>query len=317
MEDSAILNAFGIKPSEPQEQRELPIEEAREEQVEPEQEEEVVEAQGEESEAEEATDENAEESTDEVEGYEDVEYEGKQYKLPKELKDAVLRQADYTRKTQELAEMRRATEAEKEYVQKAAEFQTKYRDQFTQLSVLDAQLQMYSNVNWTDLSESDPVEAQKQFFRFSQMKDARRAAEQQLMQLQEQQSQEESQRYQQILQDGAKELQRSIKGWSPDLGQKLIGYGKNNGFDDKEMRSIVDPRVVKILHKAMLYDQLQSSKPAIAKKVQGVPKVVKPGNAQSSQQKNAQRVDDAMSRLKKSGSVDDAAAVFLASMRKG
>ena len=34
-------------------------------------------------------------------------------------------------------------------------------------------------------------------------------------------------------------------------------------------------------------------------------------------QKTAQRMNDAMGRLKKSGSVDDAAAVFLASMKKG
>lgn len=31
---------------------------------------------------------------------EDVDYEGKKYAVPKEIKDALLRQADYTRKTQ-------------------------------------------------------------------------------------------------------------------------------------------------------------------------------------------------------------------------
>lgn len=317
MEDSALLKAFGVTPSEPEEQprqpesqSELPLDDREQEpQAEPETEEEAVEA----SDDQEAQGEEA----DEYEGYEDVEYDGKQYKLPKELKDAVLRQADYTRKTQELAEMRKATEAERAYLQKAHEFQNRYKDQFTQIQLLDAQLQMYSNVDWSQLSESDPVEAQKQFFRFSQMKDARRSAEQQLMQLQEQQAQEDANRYQEVLSKGAAELQRSIKGWSPELGQKLIGYGKTNGFDDTEMRSIVDPRVVKILHKAMLYDQLQNAKPAIEKRVKNVPKVIKPGSAQTNQQRNSQRADDAMSRLKKTGSVDDAAAVFLANMKKG
>jgi hypothetical protein len=46
---------------------------------------------------------------DEVE----VEYEGKTYCLPPELRDALLRQADYTRKTQEVAQARKALEAEK------------------------------------------------------------------------------------------------------------------------------------------------------------------------------------------------------------
>ena len=52
---------------------------------------------------------------DQIDGQEpdevEVDYNGKSYCLPPELKDALLRQADYTRKTQELAEGRRALEA--------------------------------------------------------------------------------------------------------------------------------------------------------------------------------------------------------------
>ena len=44
--------------------------------------------------------------------FEEVEYEGKRYALPKELKDAILRQSDYTRKTQELAQQREQSTAE-------------------------------------------------------------------------------------------------------------------------------------------------------------------------------------------------------------
>ena len=47
-------------------------------------------------------------------GLAEVEIDGKTYKLPPELKDGFLRQADYTRKTQELAEQRRRMEAERE-----------------------------------------------------------------------------------------------------------------------------------------------------------------------------------------------------------
>src|SRR4051812_16462419 len=41
----------------------------------------------------------------------EVQYGGKSYLLPPELKDALLRQADYTRKTQEVAQARKALEA--------------------------------------------------------------------------------------------------------------------------------------------------------------------------------------------------------------
>src|SRR5947199_238059 len=46
--------------------------------------------------------------TDEAPEEAEVEYGGKTYTLPAELKDALLRQADYTRKTQEVAQGRKA-----------------------------------------------------------------------------------------------------------------------------------------------------------------------------------------------------------------
>ena len=51
---------------------------------------------------------------------EEVEHEGKKYQIPKPLKGALLMQADYTRKTQEVAEQRRAVE---EQQRQYAEFQ--------------------------------------------------------------------------------------------------------------------------------------------------------------------------------------------------
>ena len=41
---------------------------------------------------------------------EEVDWDGAKYRVPKPLKDALLRQADYTRKTQELADQRRTVE---------------------------------------------------------------------------------------------------------------------------------------------------------------------------------------------------------------
>ena len=45
---------------------------------------------------------------------EEVDFEGKKYLVAKELKDALLRQSDYTRKTQEVAETRKQIEAERQ-----------------------------------------------------------------------------------------------------------------------------------------------------------------------------------------------------------
>ena len=56
------------------------------------------------------TDEDSEEDSEEqpeaVEDLQIVEFEGKEYNIPPELKDAIMRQSDYTTKTQEIAEQR-------------------------------------------------------------------------------------------------------------------------------------------------------------------------------------------------------------------
>jgi hypothetical protein len=64
---------------------------------------------------------DADQADDEDDDGEEVEWEGNQYRLPKGIKDALLRQADYTRKTQEVAETRREAEAAKVAVYQQAQ----------------------------------------------------------------------------------------------------------------------------------------------------------------------------------------------------
>ena len=54
---------------------------------------------------------NPEEETEPEDDTDEVEFEGKKYRVSKDIKDALLRQADYTRKTQELAEHRNQVSA--------------------------------------------------------------------------------------------------------------------------------------------------------------------------------------------------------------
>jgi len=85
----------------------------------------------------------------------EVEYEGKQYKLPPELKDAVLRQADYTRKTMELAETRKSIEAKQaEFEQQANRSQEEFHAHVT-LTQLNATIGQYEQINWQEWMQTD------------------------------------------------------------------------------------------------------------------------------------------------------------------
>jgi hypothetical protein len=60
----------------------------------------------------------------------------------------------------------------------------------------------------------------------------------------------------------------------------------------------------------MQWDRLQASKPGVANKVSGAPPVIKPTSAAAQQSTATVRDREARARLKKTGSLEDAAAVL-------
>jgi hypothetical protein len=205
------------------------------------------------------------EGTDE--DWDEVEYEGKQYKVPKDLKDAVLRQADYTRKTQEVAEQRRALEAQQVQFQQAAQIQAQLQQEYAQVATLQSRLAQYEGVDWTRFSEDDPVAAQKAFFEYTKLKDAVIGAQSQLQQRQHALVEEHRAYRDKLIQEGRQALARDIKGWSPELGEELVKYATSQGIGEVEVRSTVSPAHLKILNKARLYDQLMAKASAKSKPV--------------------------------------------------
>ena len=89
---------------------------------------------------------------DEVDG---VKLRGKKDALEK-LKAERLMQADYTRKTQEVAEQRRTFDAEREQFQRAAQTHQQYLREIGQLTGIDERLAQFSQVNWQALTDQDP-----------------------------------------------------------------------------------------------------------------------------------------------------------------
>jgi hypothetical protein len=118
----------------------------------------------------------------------------------------------------------------------------------------------------------------------------------------QQRAQEEAQKLSQIL----PEFSDPVK--SEQLIGELRNYGKSAGFTDAELAQVYDSRHVVTLHKAMMYDKLQKSKPSVTKKVAQAPKMVKSGTKVKEGNRDLRKRQ--MSKLKQSGKVRDAAALF-------
>jgi hypothetical protein len=118
---------------------------------------------------------------------------------------------------------------------------------------------------------------------------------------------------QQQLQEAAKEavkvLREAIPNWSPTLYDQIREYAIGTGMDSEVVNNLVDPVAIQLLHKARLYDE--SKKIATKKKVVTPKKVVKSTVTSNPQSMKADQTVKAKKTLQTSGSVDDAANLFL------
>lgn len=227
-----------------------------------------------------------------------------------ELKNGYQRQADYSRKTAEVAEQRRAAEAQS---QAAMQERNIYAQNLQKMQAqIEGALQQQQNIDWTELLNSDPVEYLKQQHLLQQ----RQAAYQQNMAQQSQlaaQFQAEQQRaIQSNLQQQHADLLAKLPDWKDESKAKadksaIREYLINQGYDAQSVDTVADARAVLLARKAMQYDQLIAKASTAAKKVSTLPKIVeRPGSGVQTMDKRS----NAFQRLSKSGKVEDAAAVF-------
>lgn len=217
--------------------------------------------------AEESTDESGEDSQSKPDAEDDeteeVEHEGQKYKIPKAIKPLLMFQGDYTRKTQDLAEQRKAVEAEKEAVANQAKAGREYVQELAQVVAIDNALKRFEQVDWQRLDAEDPVQAQALWRQRSQLQEARNNIVGQIQQKEQQRTQQERESALNAQQESAKKLQecyatvsREIKDWSPDLAKRISKHAIELGASDEELSAISKPWMVKALHKAFLADQI-------------------------------------------------------------
>ena len=293
----------------PEEQEALEaIEETLDEEVEDEADEsdESEEAE-EESEAEEAEE---EEDSDEQPQTIKLKVNGEELEKPLDEVIALAQQGvDYTKKTQEVAEQRKALEeyaqtiqVQEQAFQQQVQLQNALISDVAQLQAVDNQLAQFNDVNWQELSDTDFVEAQKLFFTFNQLQQQRSTLATQLTEKQQYLQAQQAQSIAEKVEKGKEVLAKEIPNWSRETSQAIISTGKEYGFTDDELSMVVDPRHVKVLHDAMQWRKLQSNT-AVKNKVSQAKPVVKPGSKDTKQEATSAK-RQVRDQLRKTGKSD-------------
>ena len=285
---------------------EAPTEGQAEEQ--PEQENEQVEEQQEEQ----GDDSSEESNSDQDEQRFQVKVGGEEKELTlTELKSLAQQGADYTKKTQQVAEQRKALQAEQQAIEEAKYMRDAYAERLQAMEQLLNAQQPIEDLE--SLKESDPIGYAVRVAEISQNKEKLYAIQAERQRIAELQQAEQQQGMQEYLSQQAAVLSESLPEYSdPVKGEALRSdlrkFAKNLGFSDQELSAVRDARHVMALYKAMQYDKLQQSKPQLNKRVSEPPKTIKSGNSNTSV--NTDHAKKTMAQLQKSGKVRDAASVF-------
>jgi hypothetical protein len=229
-----------------------------------------------------------------------------------ELLKGYSRTADYTRKTQEIAETRKAVEADRQKIEEAA----RLRDTYAQrLGVIEQMLSQGEKAeDLTALKESDPIGYAIRVAEQTEREKQLAAVRAEQSRIAQQQQAEQQERLNAHLQAEGLKLQEAIPEMAdPAKGQAIRtdirNYAKKIGFSDQELSQVYDSRAVTALYKAMQYDKLTAGKQDAVKKVAQAPRMMRPGTS-TPEARETQEGKKLREQLRRSGNKNDAARIF-------
>lgn len=222
------------------------------------------------------------------------------------------RTQDYKAKTAELAEQRKAIEAEANAIQQTRQSHLSQLDQL--IPALQQQVAgEFADIKTTADLEKMAADDPARFTRWQAKQVALQQAKAEQARLAGELKSKQEREYREFLQaEHAKLIDADPIFADAEKGKaekvRIRDYLKAQGFDDEAINGLADHRSVLIARKAMMYDQVKNAKPE-EKRVSEPPKVMKPGPAGEKPPVD-ERAKAARQQLRKSGRLEDAAKAF-------
>lgn len=203
-----------------------------------------------------------------VDDTDEIEVDGQKYRVPKAIKGGYLREADYTRKTQELAEARKAFEATREA---SLSVDAAYVNARAEARAIEARLEEYADTDWAAAEQLDPAAAAQHWRIYSQLKEAKGQAENAANGAKDRIALDQQRQRATRVHEVQALLPKIVDGWSTELDLKLGAYGQSLRLSPQDMAEMTlrNPNVVNVLNKARLYDEMKT-KEKTAKRIAAV-----------------------------------------------
>jgi len=225
-----------------------------------------------------------------------------------ELKAGYQKDADYRRKTEEVALEKRELLTEKDRL--AKQYSTKLDDLNSLVLTLNAEVNNDINAKELDrLWDEDPTEAAKIDRKIRRRRETLSQAQKKLKDHQQSQFQEVLKEEQKKVAMKFPELQDPVKGNSLRTG--MVNYLLKKGFSEKDVSSVYDSRMFDVIVDGMKYQDNKKLKPTLVNKKVKPSRVVRSGVKTTKADENSQNRLNRIKTLKKSGSPKDATDLLM------
>lgn len=210
----------------------------------------------------------------------EIEWEGQTLKVPKGLKEAVMRTDDYTRKTQDLAEQRRSIDQLRETLQ-ARQMESAFSESIAseqqEIGVIDAYLQQVGKLDWSQMTAEQML---RQRIELDGIKDRRQELQSSIASKRTKFTEDMQSKISELRGKSRELASKSIQGFSEETEKAMRDYAKAEGLTDSELDNVLlDPRSYKIVYKAMQFDKVKAGTTKAAEAATKVDRVLRPGTA--------------------------------------
>ena len=228
-----------------------------------------------------------------------------------ELQSSYSRQADYTRKTQELAQQRKTVEEQQSEV---AKNEAIYKELLPKMEAALSE-SLGTEPDWETLYSNDPIGYVRERDLWNEKQQKLQAVQAEQTRLQEEEQVKQQEQIQKYMQYGEKQILNHVPEWKDKTIQQeeklaIRDHAINDlGFTAEEINQVYDYRLLLGLRNSWMQNKTQKAvKKKPTQKASARNRVAKPGSV--SRKKTSTPLKKSKARLAKSGKVQDAAKVF-------
>jgi hypothetical protein len=201
------------------------------------------------------------------EEFEEVDFEGSRYKLPKALKSAFMAQKDYTEKSQKNAERSRELDTLFERANQQLQASDEEIRARAKAFHIDAEIERLgydklSQQDWLRWSQEAPIDAQSAYMAYQMMQKEKSAVTLDIEKWQNERSEQAKSETTRRLQE-TEEFARKIPGWTPEVGKQIADMAQTKwGITREVLEANITPQLYDVFYHANIGLQALQSKAA-------------------------------------------------------